>query len=56
MSENRHESLQRTHAMATLRNTASSLLRLEGGTTNIAARLRHHAAHAERPISLILTS
>ena len=41
--------------MATLRNTAISLLRL-AGATNIAARLRHHAARAERPITLVLTS
>jgi predicted transposase YbfD/YdcC len=41
--------------MATLRNTAISLLRL-GGATNIAARLRHHAARTERPITLLLTS
>lgn len=42
-------------AMATLRNTAISLLRLTG-TTNIAAGLRHHAARSERPITLLLTS
>jgi len=41
--------------MATLRNTAISLLRLSGAT-NIAAALRHHATHAERPITLLLTS
>ena len=41
--------------MATLRNTAISLLRL-AGATNIAASLRHHAAAADRPINLLLTS
>jgi predicted transposase YbfD/YdcC len=41
--------------MACLRNTAISLLRL-AGATNIAASLRHHAANAERPINLVLTS
>ena len=41
--------------MATLRNTAISLLRLTGAT-NIAASLRHHAAAADRPINLLLTS
>lgn len=41
--------------MATLRNTAISLVRL-AGATNIAASLRHHAARAERPITLLLTS
>jgi len=39
--------------MATLRNTAISLLRLDG-TTNIAVALRHHAAYADRPIKLLL--
>ncbi len=41
--------------MATLRNTAISLLRLTG-TTNIAAGLRHHAADRQRPLNLVLTS
>jgi predicted transposase YbfD/YdcC len=41
--------------MATLRNTAISLLRL-AGATNIAAGLRHHATSTERPITLVLTS
>ena len=41
--------------MATLRNTAISLLRL-AGATNIAAGLRHHAARTQRPITLLLTS
>jgi len=41
--------------MATLRNTAISLLRLSGAT-NIAAALRHHAACTERPVALLLTS
>jgi predicted transposase YbfD/YdcC len=43
------------HVMATLRNTAISLLRLSGAT-NIAASLRHHAAAIDRPIKLLLTS
>ncbi|HYM53550.1 MAG TPA: ISAs1 family transposase [Candidatus Dormibacteraeota bacterium] len=43
------------HVMAALRNTAISLLRLHGAT-NIAASLRHHAAAADRPINLLLTS
>jgi predicted transposase YbfD/YdcC len=41
--------------MATLRNTAISLLRLSGAT-NIAASLRHHAVAIDRPIKLLLTS
>ena len=41
--------------MATLRNTAISLLRL-AGVTNIAAALRHHAREPDRPINLLLTS
>jgi len=41
--------------MATLRNTAISLLRLTGAT-NIAASLRHHATRTERPLNLLLTS
>jgi predicted transposase YbfD/YdcC len=41
--------------MATLRNTAISLHRLSGATS-IAAALRHHAASAQRPITLLLTS
>jgi hypothetical protein len=41
--------------MASLRNTAISLLRLEGAT-NIAAAQRHHAANSSRPINLVLTS
>jgi predicted transposase YbfD/YdcC len=45
----------RPHVMATLRNTAISLHRLTGAT-NIAASLRHHAAAADRPINLLLTS
>jgi predicted transposase YbfD/YdcC len=43
------------HVMATLRNTAISLLRLSGAT-NIAAALRHHAARSERPVTLLLTT
>jgi predicted transposase YbfD/YdcC len=41
--------------MATLRNTAISLIRLTGAT-NIAASLRHHARDPDRPIKLLLTS
>ena len=41
--------------MATLRNTAISLLRLDGAT-NIAEALRHHARQPDRPINLLLTS
>lgn len=41
--------------MASLRNTAISLLRLNGAT-NIAAAQRHHAANPARPINLVLTS
>jgi hypothetical protein len=43
------------HVMASLRNTAISLLRLNGAT-NIAAAGRHHAANSTRPINLVLTS
>ncbi len=42
-------------AMATLRNTAISLLRL-AGVTNIAAALRHHARHPQDAVNLLLTS
>jgi len=40
--------------MATLRNTAISLLRL-AGQTSIAAALRHHSRNPRRPITLLLT-
>jgi predicted transposase YbfD/YdcC len=40
--------------MATLRNTAISLLRLTGWT-NIAAGLRHHARDPDHPLKLVLT-
>jgi predicted transposase YbfD/YdcC len=40
--------------MATLRNTALSLLRLQG-QTNIAKALRHNARDPHRPIKLLLT-
>lgn len=40
--------------MATLRNTAISMLRL-AGAANIAAAQRHHAAKPSRPINLVLT-
>ena len=42
------------HVMATLRNTAISLLRLTGWTA-IARALRHHARDPNRPLNLILT-
>jgi predicted transposase YbfD/YdcC len=41
--------------MAGLRNTAITLLRLDGHQ-NIAAALRHHARNADRPINLLLTA
>lgn len=41
--------------MATLRNTAISLLRLTG-VTNIAQRLRHHARNPETILNMLLTS
>jgi predicted transposase YbfD/YdcC len=40
--------------MATLRNTAISMLRLDGWS-NIAAGLRHHARSPEAPLTLLLT-
>jgi len=40
--------------MATLRNTAISLLRL-AGWTNIAKALRHHARDPERALTCLLT-
>jgi len=43
------------HVMASLRNTAITLLRLTGWT-NIAAGLRHHARDPDRPITCLLTS
>lgn len=55
--EDRHQ-LRTGHApqvMASIRNTAISLLRLNGWT-NIAAGLRHHARDCRRPTELILTS
>ncbi len=42
------------HVMATMRNTAISLLRLSGWT-NIAAGLRHHARDSAHPLNLLLT-
>jgi predicted transposase YbfD/YdcC len=42
------------HVMATLRNTAISLLRLTGWTA-VARALRHHARDPNRPLNLILT-
>lgn len=44
-----------SHVMATLRNTAISLLRLDGHD-NIAKALRHNARNPHRPIKLLLTS
>ena len=38
--------------MATLRNTAISILRLTG-VTNIAAANRHHARDSTRPLALL---
>ena len=43
------------HVMASLRNTAITLLRLTGWT-NMAAAIRHHAHNPERPITCLLTS
>jgi len=40
--------------MATMRNTAISLLRLSGWT-NIAAGLRHHARDSAHPLNPLLT-
>jgi len=40
--------------MATLRNTAISLLRITGWS-NISAGLRHHARDPNRPVTLLLT-
>lgn len=41
------------HVMATLRNTAIGLLRLDGHD-NIAKALRHHARNPHRPVKLLL--
>ncbi len=41
--------------MASLRNTAITLLRLHGHH-NIAAALRHHARDTDHPINLLLTA
>ncbi|WP_342456981.1 ISAs1 family transposase [Streptomyces sp. WZ-12] len=41
--------------MASVGNTAITLLRLDGHH-NIAAALRHHARHTDRPISLLLAA
>lgn len=55
--EDRHQlrSGHGPHVMATLRNTAISLLRLSGHT-NIAAGLRHHSRDSRRPIDLLTTA
>lgn len=52
--EDRHQlrSGRGPQVMATLRNTAISLLRL-GGTPQIASGLRHHARDSTRPIELL---
>lgn len=42
------------HVMASLRNTAITLLRLTG-QTNIAAGLRHHSRHPQRAVACLLT-
>ena len=42
------------HVMATLRNAAIGLLRLDGHD-NIAKALRHHARNPHRPVKLLLT-
>lgn len=43
------------HVIATLRNTAITLLRLTGWTS-IAAGLRYHARDASRPVNLLTTT
>lgn len=55
--EDRHQNRTGSgpQVLATIRNTAISLLRLTG-TTNIAAGLRHHARDFNRPVELLLTS
>jgi predicted transposase YbfD/YdcC len=52
-SQNRTGTGPRT--MASLRNLAVSLLRIDGAT-NIAQAIRHHAWDPLRPIKLLLTS
>ena len=42
------------HVMASLRNTAITLLRLTG-QTNIAAGLRHHSRHPQQAVACLLT-
>ncbi|ETZ97287.1 hypothetical protein I546_7134 [Mycobacterium kansasii 732] len=44
----------RPQVMATLRNTAISLLRLDGHD-NIAKALRHNARHPHRAVKLLLS-
>jgi predicted transposase YbfD/YdcC len=46
---------QAPRVMASLRNAAITLLRLDGHQ-NIAAALRHHARDTDRPINLLLTA
>ncbi|MFI1301739.1 ISAs1 family transposase, partial [Streptomyces noursei] len=46
---------QAPHVMASLHNTAITLLRLHRHT-NIAAALRHHSRNTTRPLSLLLTA
>ncbi|HEY3410169.1 MAG TPA: hypothetical protein VGK53_18520 [Propionicimonas sp.] len=40
--------------MATLRSTATSILRL-AGTNDVARATRHHALNPARPVQLLLT-
>lgn len=42
------------HVMASLRNLTITVLRL-AGITNIAAALRHHARHPNRPVTTLMT-
>lgn len=55
--EDRHQlrTASGPHVMATLRNTAISLLRL-AGHPHIAAGLRHHARDSQRAVELLATS
>src|SRR5574337_779521 len=46
---------QAPRIMATCRNTAISILRIDGWE-NIAAGLRHHARHPDHALALVLTS
>jgi hypothetical protein len=46
---------QAPQVMATCRNTAISILRIDGWD-NVAAGLRHHARHPDHALALVLTS